>query len=348
MTFHWATNYGAVLQTYALQNYLESIGHTVCIINYKPSIYNKGLKLLLRSIKQHKIRLYFNEIQKELKLEQFRKLCLKETRRICQYEKIVNVINDLDCLISGSDQVLNPSFLNNGEGTGICPAYFLEVPFKGKKIAYAVSFGCVTYPENENIIAKKYINNFCKISVRETSGLDIVRHMGRNDSVIVPDPTILMSSNKYSELSMRCELDSSNPYIYSYFIRDINDRRFRLSKLNIGYKIIWNNEDGDFSIEGWLSKINNAKYVLTDSFHCMVMCLKLHTPFVIITDEKGNIGMNDRFYTLLSELKLEDRILHKTNVGLVNNLLHMTIDWDKVDVCLDNYMNIGREFLKKI
>ena len=27
LTFHWATNYGAVLQCYALQSYLTSIGH---------------------------------------------------------------------------------------------------------------------------------------------------------------------------------------------------------------------------------------------------------------------------------------------------------------------------------
>ena len=34
LTFHWATNYGAVLQTYALQTYLESLGHVVQIIDY--------------------------------------------------------------------------------------------------------------------------------------------------------------------------------------------------------------------------------------------------------------------------------------------------------------------------
>ena len=43
LTFHWATNYGAVLQCYALQTYLESLGHEVTIINYKPKQYDFSL-----------------------------------------------------------------------------------------------------------------------------------------------------------------------------------------------------------------------------------------------------------------------------------------------------------------
>lgn len=40
LTFHWSDNYGAVLQCYALQEYLKSQGHEVEIINYTPLKYS--------------------------------------------------------------------------------------------------------------------------------------------------------------------------------------------------------------------------------------------------------------------------------------------------------------------
>lgn len=35
-TFHCAANYGAVLQTYCLQEVLKNMGHEVCVIDYRP------------------------------------------------------------------------------------------------------------------------------------------------------------------------------------------------------------------------------------------------------------------------------------------------------------------------
>ena len=43
LTFHWATNYGAILQSYALQHTLTDMGHDVEIINYKPQNYDLGV-----------------------------------------------------------------------------------------------------------------------------------------------------------------------------------------------------------------------------------------------------------------------------------------------------------------
>ena len=48
LTFHWATNYGAVLQCYALQAYLEQLGHNVRVIDYKPLKYDESLYNFIR------------------------------------------------------------------------------------------------------------------------------------------------------------------------------------------------------------------------------------------------------------------------------------------------------------
>ena len=111
-------------------------------------------------------------------------------------------------------------------------------------------------------------------------------------------------------------------------------------------KILWNNFDGDYSMDGWLSKIKHAKYVITDSFHCVVMCLKLHKPFIVITEQEGNIGMNDRLYTLLHLCGLSNRIIWKGAFVNKADQLYNEIDWSSVDSNLDDYASKGKEFLK--
>ena len=111
---------------------------------------------------------------------------------------------------------------------------------------------------------------------------------------------------------------------------------------------MWNNDDGDYSMQGWLCKIRNAKCVLTDSFHCMVMCLKLHKPFVVVTDVEGNEGMNDRFYSLLSRLGLSERVVYKNDMSpALNSLPSIAISWTSVDATLISYATKGINFLKE-
>ena len=101
-----------------------------------------------------------------------------------------------DASISGSDQVLSPFFLMNGDEKGkVTPAYFLGFPYDGIRIGYALSFGCVTYPEDASKVAAPYVNAFDHLSVREATGVGIVRSMGRKDVELVQDPTLLMNSD---------------------------------------------------------------------------------------------------------------------------------------------------------
>lgn len=95
-------------------------------------------------------------------------------------------------------------------------------------------------------------------------------------------------------------------------------------------------------------KIKHANFVITDSFHCMVMCLKLHTPFAVVTELEGNTGMNDRLYTLLGLLDMEYRIVYKGEVSKINTIVNTNINWDFVDQKLEDFKSIGTRFLKSI
>lgn len=345
LTFHWATNYGAVLQCFALQSYLISQGHDVEVINYKPLKYNDNLYNFIRDRKFLHLSEYLNNREKEKALRQFREDNLKLTELVHSCNSLPSVVSKFDVIISGSDQVANPSFLMHGEGRNVVsPTYYIGFPFSGKRVGYALSFGCVTFPNTCLSIASKYISKFNNISVRENSGINIIESMGRTDSLVVPDPTLLLAAELYNTIVLTRPMDDN--YIYCFFIRKIKSRK-RLIDSHLHYeRLLWNSSDGDYTLGGWISKIKSAKYVLTDSFHCVVMCLKLHKPFIVITDYDGNIGMNDRLYTLLDLCGLSSRIIWKDVFMNAVNQLYTQVDWEHIDSVLEEYAKIGKEFLK--
>ena len=335
------------MQAYALQCYLEGLGFENQIIDYKPSIYDYTLVRFLRNRDFLHFSRYIRDLKRERSISRFRKAHLRMTNRVRWFCNVADLAADFDVIISGSDQVLNPYFLLNGEGSGkSTPIYFLGFPFGGKKIAYAVSFGCEIYPPHVHALAKEFVGAFDFISVREKSGMDIINSLGREDVTLAPDPTLLLPSSFYRDLADRM-LKRSRPYVYAFFIRHINERKQLLAGEISNLELLWNNEDGDYSLESWLSKILHADFVITDSFHCVVMCLKFHRPFVVVTELEGKVGMNDRFYTLLGELALESRIVYKCEINMMPVIMGTGIDWDKVDNLLDRFVMRGKVFLDK-
>lgn len=347
LTFHWVTNYGAVLQTFALQTYLESRGHEVSVINYKPKNYDDTLWTFIRYRKFVHLSAYYHSIKQENALSDFRQKKLHLTERVYQCSEIEYIAKDFDIIISGSDQVLNPWFLQHGEGKNhITPTYFLGFPFNGKRVGYALSFGCTEYPDKAKQVSRSFLSKFDLVSVRENTGIDIAKSMGRSDAVVVPDPTLLLDSSVYQSLAAESLLRQTQTYTYCFFIRNVAERKKTFSMLLQNKSVLWNNEDGHYRMQDWLSKINNAELVITDSFHCVVMCLKLHTPFIVITELYGNVGMNDRLYTLLAPLQLADRVVHKNNMSVIDNLINQNINWIYVENVLTSTQEQGKQFFQ--
>lgn len=347
LTFHWATNYGAVLQCYALQKFLCDRGYEVEVINYKPMQYDETLTAFVRDRKFYNLLEYIQKYKFEKALKVFRQSRFHLTQRVRTCTDVGLLAKSFDVIISGSDQVVNPTFLLNGEAPStITPTYFLGFPFAGKRIGYALSFGCTIYPEEARLVALQYIKMFDSISVRENTGINIVRSMGREDAILTPDPTFLQHSEFYLNLAGDSNHVYRGSYIYSFFIRNIRERKKVINSLfGRDKKVHWNNDDGDYTIQRWLSKIQHADLVLTDSFHCVVMCLFLHTPFIVVTEIEGNVAMNDRLYTLLGCLSMDMCIVYKKKLNhlLLGNM--PTYNWDLIDEKLESIREIGIQYL---
>ena len=214
---------------------------------------------------------------------------------------------------------MNPYFLVAGEKGG-STAYFLDFGKEHtKRITYAVSFGVTKYPEHLISKVNSLISRFDSLSVRERTGVDILASMGRDDAVVVPDPTILYNAKDYDNFINVATCPTDNIVVYmlqdrlSYIIN-------RLPKQNV--KII-----SSESIEDWLASIKNCRHLITNSFHGMVFAILYHVPFTIVLKSVKNEGMNDRFFTLLGQLGLQDRIMKESEYN-IDNFNH---SWEDID-----------------
>lgn len=333
MTFHWATNHGAVLQTYATLNYLKNEYHkfNVEIINYSPKRHRVTISSAIKkTIKERELRGILEYI-KEISLKRFRKKHLVLSQKYDSYELLRARHDHYDIIFFGSDQIWNPAFLLNGESK-TNDAYFGGFcSNRTKKTALSVSFGCTEYPQRAKEIAEPLIKSFGGISVREKSGLTILSEMGNKTAIQLSDPTVLL--NKDIILAL-CDMISTtnNATIVVNCIRKHENMKPIIDAYK---KEIPNSNIIDIqmlSIERWLAAIRDSTIVITDSFHCVMMCLIMHRDFIILPAEGKLAGMNDRFTTILESLNLLDRI-YVHDVQLAKTLISID-NWDVVDCFL--------------
>ena len=332
MTFHWASNYGAILQCFALQKTLQLMGHNVQVVDYMPRRFELSLRRIIR-LKEflHPITLVYN-VKKEKKLEKFRAKYLSCTKRFYTIKQLQMECNGFDVLISGSDQVMNPYFLALGEKGG-STAYFLDFGAStAKRLTYAVSFGTTQYPASLLSKVSPLVKKFNAISVRENTGISIIQAMGKN-AIVVPDPTLLFTAREYDDfLGLRTVIPQTMlVYMLHNRLPFIQNRLPEENILTIKSE----------SLEEWLHAIKNSKYVITNSFHGMVFSILFHVPFTIVLKTTENVGMNDRFFTLLERLSLQDRIMAESDFMVIKD----NINWIDVDDRLSQLRKEGLDFL---
>lgn len=335
ITFHWATNYGAVLQAYALQTYLLKRGHDVQIINYTPYTGEKSLAKCFKTMRPWLIHHNLLDYLKECRFSQFRKRFLNLSQSYSSYEFLKKDPPRYDVYICGSDQIWNPTFTKEGEGK-FTPSYFLD--FGGpnvSRIAYAVSFGCVQYPLDLLRNISPLMARFDAISVRENSGKTIMQEAGLKNILVMPDPTLLMEAKDYEAL-ISSRSGTEGKYNFFYMLHSgqnlaRNLKRYISQKSKNRIIDAGITSHAVIGIEKWLGLIKSASMVVTNSYHGMIFSILFKKPFIVALAQGRQVGMNDRVTTLLSALGLEDRIVEDFNGKLIDDILEKQIDWAITD-----------------
>ena len=364
ITCHHVYNYGATIQAFALQDYLEHQGHEVEIIDYRlpkhrgyeffalfpdggrAYPYLKRVPFMRYIYYPIKRRHLLHTWARKRAFDRFDRDYLhisKETYRTT--EEIQAASPKADIYIAGSDQIWNTEFDN-----GTTPAYYLDFGNPNTpRISYAASFGTSKIAEGREDFIRENLKRFDAISVREATGLSILESLGIN-GVQVVDPVFLLSKEEWkSRLSLE---EGQRDYIFLYdFVRtepSIRDFALNLSK-RTGLELISINEKSDNPYahrqvnnagpKEFLQWLLNARYVVSNSFHATAFSLIFEREFFTfpLVSQRNPSRMTD----LLRSIGLMDRFKPVATSGLT------TIDWNAVKVGLQADINRSKEFLRK-
>lgn len=336
ITFHNYDNYGAVLQSYALQECIRRYGAHPEIIDYNCRYITNPFQ-----IKRLKNKGFFNYIYgaigylcylpRRKKFNVFRKKMLYSEP--VNRKNIESLDGKYDVYIAGSDQIWD-YHLTNFDKT-----YFLDFITKGKKCSYAASIGEHLPPEEYRKEYGELLSKFDRIFVRESYGSDVVEQLTGIRADCTCDPTLLLSGEEWEQM---IEQPSNNKkdyiLVYQLGVNPSFVKFVKRLKKNTGLHV----EYIPFPLVGalgcstnitagpieWLGLFKGAKYVVTDSFHGTVFSLLFRKPFFVRVDGHH---VNRRVEELLTRLNLTDRIISDE---LTDKMLTEMVDYDSVDEIL--------------
>lgn len=331
-----ATNYGGILQNFALQKVLKNLGHEVVTFDIGKYSWFEWIidsskvlvkKILGRKSTFNKSPIYRKKIESPLRRFVYKNISLTTPRTKFLHRGLISKYA-IDTIIVGSDQVWRPCYNKRIEDMFLAFAQEDKV----RKIAYAASFGTDfwEFTPFQTKICSSLAMNFHAISVREKTGVELCdKYLGVKATHVL-DPTLLLSVEDYTTLCT--SIPKRAPFVFAYIL-DKGDaietkiRAFAASQgldcviLSAGREI-----DHNDSIEKWLSNFRDAKYVITDSFHGTVFSIIFNKDFSVIGNSQRG---NSRFSSLLDLLGLQDQFL------LDFSCIPCSVNWKHVSAVLD-------------
>lgn len=375
LTLIGESNYGNLLQSYALQTVLQRLGHEVVVLNRRkksPTIQLQGIRILsyVKSLISkyflgNNDRLIVNPLDEDYNPKSFcdktelqrfankyieRSKPLRSTLAMQVYFEKAR----FDAVVVGSDQVWREDYVYSIEEMFLS---FVPNESHVKRIAYAASFGT-----DENFISqekmplcKEHLKRFNVVSVRENTAVEICRELFGVSAHHVLDPTMLLTAEDYRKLVGQNLTTLNSKGDLLVYVLDKGEgitqaidsfaNQNNLTPFEVNGVSVRGNKSYSYklpSIEYWLKGFNDAKFVITDSFHACVFSIIFHKPFICV----GNIdrGMS-RFHSLLKMFGLENRLV---DVSHLNEFNMTAVNWDSVNESLSRKREEAISFLEMV
>lgn len=369
LTLPLHTNYGGILQAYALQHVLQGMGHEVCVIDEEKrfeyslkrrvEMFVKGV--VKRCLKGKDAIIYSPEYYKKLWEARTLHTGRFVGEHICR--KMVGGVaelgeHDFDAFVVGSDQIWRARYAKQFPGVENSFLLFTR-GWEVKRIAYAASFGTDEweYSEAETASCSSMARLFDAISVREVSGVRLCKeHLGV-EAMHVVDPTLLLDAGDYTQLVGK-DVSASQGNMMCYVLdrnaeKDamIDDiaRRKQLQPFYANART----EDCNASleeriqppVEQWLQGFRDAEFVVTDSFHACIFSMLYKKPFIAIGNKSR--GMT-RFESLLRMFGLEERmVLSYDDYKQRKEAFLCPIDYERVSRVIEEKRKEAMRFLSE-
>lgn len=338
-------NYGGILQNWALQQVLKSLGHDPITIDaYQrystPHYVFNCLRVLLKGSVRLPKR-YRGSLRNKL-MGQFIEEHISKTKVMWGYRSDIVKRYKIDALVVGSDQVWRYAY--NQSHIEDMYLSFAKMSHIRKRVAYAASFGVDhwEYPQGITDRCAALAHRFDAISVRESSGMDLCReHLGVNVQCVL-DPTLLLGAKDYQAIIDE-NWDTKEPYLAVYCLDMTPEKESLFNQLarSHGLKVQYYSAgwQSTLTIGQWLAMIKNASVIVTDSFHGTVFSILFEKEFYAISNQGRGYT---RLAWLLQQLGLEDRLMRdsasvKFDVSPIN--------WREVISRLEECRMFSKDFL---
>lgn len=319
ITFFSAHNYGAVLQAFALKEWIETnIPETeIFFVNYMPEKMKKlysmspfyfnvktSIKRLLTSRRRFLQSKAFNE---------FISSHFRTTAPVFE-SNISDILNCFEILFYGSDQIWNNII------TGNTDIYWGEGNKNSKIFTYAVSLGTDVINEFQIKHIQEYCPLFKGLSVRETQSRDIInRYTGIKPEIVV-DPVYLLEENQWRNISkVRGSLPSK--YLLYYSLRKDEKLIKATEDLSKEHNLpiivihptgeiqkIQGQQLYDVGPDEFIGLIEGAEYICTNSFHAVVFS-SIFNKRVIHCPNKASKSRVNSLLSLFDKTECNDDII---------------------------------------
>lgn len=286
LTWHYYPNFGSALQAYALQTVIRGLGHDAKIIDYR------NTKFGVPHRGKERIKCFLGRVYEVLgmnlpgcidKFLMFRNRYFRQTRLLLSAEEYAHAVSEFDVIVYGSDQIWAPNVFNPIYMGGCLP----DAGRPRRLVSYAASVGLDTIPEDKCAQYRRLLAAFHAVSVRETDGSALLKAECGIDSLVVADPTLLLSSADYRAISREVQ-GINTPYIFCYFLNKEHAyaEPIKAYARERGLKVY-----GVSAMEadaGWMELLDNvgprefiwlidhAAMVFTDSYYGTIFSLLMH------------------------------------------------------------------------
>ena len=261
-----------------------------------------------------------------------------------------------DIYCTGGDQMWNEMY--NGHKT-LSPFYLSFVPDDKPMVSFGTSFGKEELEEWEIPEVTSLLKRYDFITVREETGCQIIAKMGITNVLNILDPTLALPPEKWMQFGTLPP--NINNYILVYRVSreskvlTVAKKIAKVVKKKI-VMISYNFEDrfkGVHSVfvpspEEFVGLINNAEYIISDSFHATAFSINMNRKFITVLPP----WTATRIENIVRKCHLEDRIwddkrdienyLRDINYETANTILEL--ERNKVLEVANTVMDIAKRY----
>ena len=331
VTIYNVPNYGAMLQCYALCEYLRKLGHDPFLFDIPLSTMN-WIKYLKRNLYNLNI---FKFVSKYLPYQ------------------TSNLQTNADAYLIGSDQVWNPQLT----GTHWREFMLSFAPGNKPKYAFASSFGVNSWTSHSKTLeTKALLQRLDKIYLREDTGVSLLKDEFDMEGECVLDPCFLLEdyANKFNLKRRTRNRKKLTTYKLCYNRSWYDEIRQLAKSANMQWSELLSRRIRNLSdlrgfniksvgVQQWLQEIYDADIVITDSFHGMVFSILFERQFIVLP---GVNGRSSRITDLLQRLNLSER--YTFSLSESQHILDTPINYAKVTPLLKKLQKQSRDKLQEL